>query len=192
MRLVAVLPSPAAQWTTTARHLSTSATLRCTASGESSGGPLRYVSQAKHAGALRVKMLEEELLAARNDAISARLQLGQVLQSPLPRLCAEMLNRLQQADRQAHADATALRYTGMALQTSHDTLEVELRRLLAIGLTSDEIDAAAIEAGARQYVRSNIGFRPERVSDESAGLTVCSQPTVQQATPNASSPAAQM
>lgn len=47
-----------------------------------------------------------------------------------------------------------------------DRLEIELRRVLSIGLTPDEVDIAAIKAGARQYIRANIGYRAERVCDE--------------------------
>jgi len=79
-------------------------------------------------------------------------------------LYERVLATLADTDKAALTAATELRYTAMALRCSHDNLEVELRRILAIGLTPGEIDTAAIEAGARQYVRQNIGFRTESVA----------------------------
>lgn len=117
--------------------------------------------------------LEDQLRAAEAELIWLRRELEQTrLQLQRLRSGSHVFNdigeRLARLDSQAHHTATELRYTALALRYSRDSAEVELRRLLAIGLTDEAVDAAAMEAGARAYIRGNIGFRVARVKDEAA------------------------
>lgn len=110
---------------------------------------------------------DEELRRLQAELLKTRLRLAE-LETTEAALYERVIATLAETDKAAHVAATELRYTGMALRCSHDNLEVELRRILSIGLTPGEIDAAAIEAGARQYVRQNIGFRAESVASTPA------------------------
>lgn len=118
--------------------------------------------------------LETQLRHTRTQLRQTREQLAHVQQQlhatkqeqVLAQVVHPLLERLTQQDVAAHKAATEARYTAMALEMSVDRLEVELRRVLSIGLTDDEVDVAAIQAGARQYIRANIGYRAERVSEE--------------------------
>ncbi|CBZ26886.1 conserved hypothetical protein [Leishmania mexicana MHOM/GT/2001/U1103] len=109
--------------------------------------------------------ISEQLASLRRELLETRLQLAKA-EETYSGLYEGVLTRLAETDRAAHLTASSLRYTGMALRAAHDNLEVELRRLLTIGLTAEEVDMAAIEAGARQYVRQNIGYHTEHVSAE--------------------------
>ncbi|KAK7194912.1 hypothetical protein NESM_000413100 [Novymonas esmeraldas] len=111
-----------------------------------------------------------QLAALRRELVETRLRLAAAEETNAG-LYEGVLARLAETDRVAHRTAASLRYTGMALRAAHDNLEVELRRLLTIGLTADEVDAAAIEAGARQYVRQNIGYHSEHVASVPSAVT---------------------
>ncbi|AIN98219.1 hypothetical protein LPMP_211400 [Leishmania panamensis] len=109
--------------------------------------------------------ISEQLASLRRELLETRMQLAKAEETNAG-LYEGVLARLAETDRAALLTASSLRYTGMALRAAHDNLEVELRRLLTIGLTAEEVDAAAIEAGARQYVRQNIGYHTEHVAVE--------------------------
>ncbi|CAJ1024196.1 hypothetical protein, conserved [Leishmania lindenbergi] len=109
--------------------------------------------------------INEQLASLRRELLETRMQLAKAEETNAG-LYEGVLARLAETDRAALLTASSLRYTGMALRAAHDNLEVELRRLLTIGLTAEEVDAAAIEAGARQYVRQNIGYHTEHVAVE--------------------------
>jgi hypothetical protein len=111
----------------------------------------------------QVQQLKRELL-------QTRLRLAKTEETHSA-LYEGVLAKLDETDRMALQTASSLRYTGMALRCAHDNLEVELRRLLTIGLTAGDVDAAAIEAGARQYVRQNIGFHAGHVATEPSAVT---------------------
>ncbi|KAG5479458.1 hypothetical protein LSCM1_04721 [Leishmania martiniquensis] len=113
--------------------------------------------------------VSEQLVSLRRELLETRLQLAKAEETNAG-LYEGVLARLSETDRAAHLTASSLRYTGMALRAAHDNLEVELRRLLTIGLTAEEVDLAAIEAGARQYVRQNIGYHSEHVSAEPSAV----------------------
>ncbi|CCW70338.1 unnamed protein product [Phytomonas sp. Hart1] len=122
-----------------------------------------------------LRILKDELRSTQRQLLQAQLHLAQMEHQPLSRFYTTALEQLARLDREAHEEATAMRYTAMALQASHDRLEVELRRVLGIGLTAEAIDAAALEASTRHYIRANIGFRVEHVSEEPAVLTAASK-----------------
>lgn len=116
--------------------------------------------------------MAEELAKARAELLTAREELHQVrLQWLAEQQCSgaavtqQLLEKLSTQDIAAHRTATEVRYTAMALSSSMDCLEIELRRLLRIGLTSEAVDIAAVEAGARRFIRSNIGYRVQSVSE---------------------------
>ncbi|KAG5505770.1 hypothetical protein JKF63_05106 [Porcisia hertigi] len=113
--------------------------------------------------------ISEQLASLRRELLEVRLQLAKAEETNAG-LYEGVLARLAETDRAAHLTASSIRYTGMALRAAHDNLEVELRRLLTIGLTAEEVDAAAIEAGARQYVRQNIGYHSEHVSSKPSAV----------------------
>ncbi|KAG5480223.1 hypothetical protein CUR178_06279 [Leishmania enriettii] len=113
--------------------------------------------------------VKEQFASLRRELVETRLQLAKAEETNAG-LYEGVLARLSETDRAAHLTASSLRYTGMALRAAHDNLEVELRRLLTIGLTAEEVDAAAIEAGARQYVRQNIGYHSEHVAAEPSAV----------------------
>ncbi|KPA78299.1 putative mitochondrial hypothetical protein [Leptomonas pyrrhocoris] len=125
--------------------------------------PRRRYSVSSAAADQQVQRLKQELL-------HARLRLAKAEQTKLA-LYESVLGKLDETDRAAQKAAASLRYTGMALRCAHDNLEVELRRLMTIGLTAGEVDAAAVEAGARQYIRQNIGFHAEHVAREPSSVT---------------------
>lgn len=110
-------------------------------------------------------MLQQELQATREELVQVRMALLQA-QRQAPKMAEQLLERLTTQDVAAHKAATEMRYTAMALEASMDRLEIDLRRVLSIGLTPEAIDLAAIEAGAKHFVRTNIGFRAEHVSQE--------------------------
>lgn len=112
----------------------------------------------------------------RRELIQTRLRLAKAEETQAA-LYESVLAKLDETDRAAQQTATSIRYTGMALRCAHDNLEVELRRLMTIGLTPGEVDAAAIEAGARQYIRQNIGFHAEHVASEPSAVTVVDKAT---------------
>ncbi|GET88379.1 hypothetical protein, conserved [Leishmania tarentolae] len=109
--------------------------------------------------------ISEQVASLRRELLETRMQLAKA-EETYAGLYEGVLARLAETDRAAHLTASSLRYTGMALRAAHDNLEVELRRLLTIGLTAEEVDAAAIKAGARQYIRQNIGYHTEHVAAE--------------------------
>ncbi|CCW62958.1 unnamed protein product [Phytomonas sp. EM1] len=135
---------------------------------DSSAGSILYLRE-------ELRSQKEELQSTQHQLLQTQIRLAQMEHQPLSRFYTAALDQLSRLDREAHEEATAIRYTAMALQASHDRLEVELRRVLGIGLTAGEIDAAAIEAAARHYIRSNIGFRVEQVSKEPPALTAASK-----------------
>lgn len=112
----------------------------------------------------------------RRELIQTRLRLAKAEETQAA-LYESVLAKLDETDRAAQQTAASIRYTGMALRCAHDNLEVELRRLMTIGLTPGEVDAAAIEAGARQYIRQNIGFHAEHVASEPSAVTVVDKAT---------------
>lgn len=114
---------------------------------------LRYTRSALREAREQLALTQLQLQASRPASVSS-----QVLEP--------LLERLSRQDAAAHKAATEARYTAMALEASTDRLELELRRVLSIGLSEDKIDIAAIQAGAREYIRTNIGYRAERVSEE--------------------------
>lgn len=107
--------------------------------------------------------VDQQLREVQRELLHTRLRLAKA-EATHAALYEGILARLGDTDRLAHHTASSLRYTGMALRCAHDNLEVELRRLLTIGLTAAEVDAAALEAGARQYVRQNIGYYAQHVA----------------------------
>ncbi|KEG08855.1 hypothetical protein DQ04_06311040 [Trypanosoma grayi] len=119
----------------------------------------------------------KEIDALRKELAAAQLRIAELQMSQLATHEA-LLRRLDEADRAAHKAATELRYTALALQCHHDLLETELRRVLAVVPHTTEATAedmerirrAAIEAGSREMVRKNIGFRVEKVSEEPAAV----------------------
>ncbi|KPI83836.1 hypothetical protein ABL78_7121 [Leptomonas seymouri] len=125
----------------------------------------------------QVQQLKHELL-------HTRLRLAKAEQTKVA-LYEGVLAKLDETDRAAQQTAASLRYTGMALRCAHDNFEVELRRLMTIGLTAGEVDAAAIEAGARQYIRQNIGFHEEHVASEPASVTDILRESQKNARPDA-------
>lgn len=124
------------------------------------GGARGVVSESQQCRALR-----KELQATKEELLQTRMALFQSQRSA-PKFAEQLLERLTAQDVAAHKAATEMRYTAMALEASMDRLEIDLRRVLSIGLTPDAVDLAAVEAGARHFVRANIGFRAERVSEE--------------------------
>lgn len=115
--------------------------------------------------------VEEQLAAAHKEIEQTKADLAEARrrlhdQSSQSPHVQDLLHRLTQHDLAAHKAATEMRYTALALELSAAKLEVELRRILSIGLTAEEVDAAAIEAGARQWIRSSVGFRAANVSEE--------------------------
>ncbi|CAG9573508.1 conserved hypothetical protein [Leishmania major strain Friedlin] len=125
----------------------------------------QHAEQPRRSYAPTSAAISEQLASLRRELLETRLQLAKA-EETYAGLYEGVLARLAETDRAAHLTASSLRYTGMALRAAHDNLEVELRRLLTIGLTAEEVDAAAIEAGARQYVRQNIGYHTEHVAAE--------------------------
>lgn len=132
--------------------------------------PLRPSSTPRRTYAASSEAVGEQLASLKRELAETRLQLA-AAHSANTALHSGVLSRLAETSRAADVAATTLRYTGMALRAAQDCLEVELRRLLAIGLTADAVDAAAIEAGARQYVRQNIGYHAQHVSEHPASAT---------------------
>lgn len=117
--------------------------------------------------ATQLRNTRTELRQAREQLALTQLQLQSSRQSRVSSQVLEpLLEKLSRQDVAAHKAATEARYTAMALEASTDRLEMELRRVLSIGLSEDAIDIAAIQAGAREYIRTNIGYRAERVSQE--------------------------
>eukprot|EP00796_Vickermania_ingenoplastis_P010064 gene10064-7034_t len=135
--------------------------------GASAPGSPRHPSGNRAAVTVEHQLREshKELRRTQQELLQVRLQLMEEQRHTTPAV-RQLLERLTTQDVAAHRAATEIRYTAMALDASADRLEVELRALLSIGLTPGEVDAAAVEAGARQYIRSNIGFRAESVSRE--------------------------
>lgn len=128
--------------------------------------------------------LQAQLEITRRELLAAQLTVTKLTHTHIP-YYEDLLRRLETTDKAAQEAATSIRYTALALHCSQDVLEKELRRILAIGLnvekdrgtTADEgrsaatdasIDAAAVEAAARRFIRANIGYRPVSVATASA------------------------
>ncbi|KAG8340373.1 hypothetical protein TRVL_08799 [Trypanosoma vivax] len=114
---------------------------------------------------------ESEVASLRKQLAEAQLRITELQLSQIA-VYESFLQKFAETDREAHKAATQVRYTALSLQCSHDLLETELRRLLAAAPASNEVKAgdldrvrlAAVEAGAREMVRRNIGFRAEKAS----------------------------
>ncbi|CBH15018.1 uncharacterized protein TEOVI_000407000 [Trypanosoma equiperdum] len=143
--------------------------LRVNVSGEYAGRALnlllvsgRHVATRKLSNFEEVATLRRELAAAQQRI--AELQLSQVA------VHEALLKRLEESHQAVHKAAIHARHAALALQCSHDLMERELRRVLSITPTSsnmsgvevDRLRRAAVEAGAREIVRRNIGFRVEK------------------------------
>ncbi|CAD2221039.1 hypothetical protein AGDE_14207 [Angomonas deanei] len=100
----------------------------------------------------QVEVLKQEILLL-------RLQLAKATNTHTA-LYQEILGRLEKTDIQAQENAMQLRHTALSLSCSTDRIEKELRALLEVGCTDEEIDVAALESGARRFVRQNVGYRP--------------------------------
>lgn len=113
----------------------------------------------------RLSDAQHELQCTKSELLEVRQRLV-MAQQETPKVVRELLEKFNDRDVDAHRVATEVRYTAMALEAAADRLEVELRRLLEIGLTPDAVDVAAVEAGARAVIRQHIGYRAAPVSAE--------------------------